>query len=543
MSALPAPDAACPRCGCRNREVVNLPHQLACGAILSGKYWIGGVLGQGGFGITYMGYDLTLGIKVAIKEYYPNNIVSRSQPENAVQPVHDAFCASFSRGRERFLEEARSLARFSSERGVVNVREFFLANNTAYIVMDFVDGKTLKAVASESGGKLPARRVLEMLRPVIRTLAHIHESGLVHRDISPDNIILRPDGTAVLIDFGAARQISASGSKSLTINVKHGYAPEEQYRRRGKQGPWTDVYALCATIYRLTTGKKPPQALDRLVSEDPLIPPDERGADLTPAQQRAIMKGLSVHAEDRPQDMRELYELLYRGAGGPIGFLQRIWTEKRSVLLVGLAAIAAVVAALFALHAVKLEREAAARIIVATPEPAGFVSPVPTIAPTPTANTEILSVSADVSTPAPEPARSPEPTVEPTVSPALERPGTVGSNQLLVRREPSRNSDALATLRRGDVVELINKQGEFYYVWSPEFMVRGYVLSEYIESEYALTVPKVKVPATPTPLPTPKPTPEPGTISVPTDSSYAISNPTLPPYAVHTPPPGGVQSE
>ena len=305
MRVLPAIGAACPRCGSRNADIANLPHQLPCGAILLGKYWIGGVLGQGGFGITYIGYDLSLGVRVAIKEYYPNNIVTRGAGDPAVQPVHDTFTPAFSRGRERFLEEARALAQFSNERGVVNVREFFLENNTAYIVMDFVDGKTLKAVAAESGGKLPAREVLAMLRPVTRTLSRIHDAGLVHRDISPDNIILQPDGTAVLIDFGAARQISSTGSKSLTINVKHGYAPYEQYSTHGEQGPWTDIYALSATLYRLTTGVTPPQAIDRMMNTVPLAPPSSLCAGFPPALEAAVLRGLSPQGGARQQSMRE----------------------------------------------------------------------------------------------------------------------------------------------------------------------------------------------------------------------------------------------
>lgn len=537
MTTLAAADAACPNCGTFNCDVSNLPHQLGCGVILAGKYWLGSVLGQGGFGITYIGFDLNLGIKVAIKEYYPNNIVSRNQFELAVLPVHEAFLPAFARGRERFLEEARAIARFSSEHGVVNVREFFLENNTAYIVMDYVDGKTLKAVANEAGGKLPSRRVLSMLRPLIRTLARIHAAGLVHRDISPDNIILQPDGTAVLIDFGAARQISATGSKSLTINVKHGYAPEEQYRRRGKQGPWTDVYALCATIYRLTTGKKPPQALDRLVADDPLISPNERGADFTSAQQWAILKGLSVRAEDRPQDMRALFELLYNGENDVGGWLQRILKGTRSYVYIGLGAIAAAVLLLVGLG--MRARSGAALSDALAPSPAGAATPADT--PEPKTEPSPYLFSGDmIETTAPAPAYTPEPvyTPDPAAAYDLARPGYVTSNQLLMRRTPEVDEDnVFGALRKGNVVDLLAKQGAFYYVRSPDLEMVGYVLSQYIRTDYDAQVPRVKSTAAPAYTNTPEPTPTPGILGGRPDDDYSYYQPTKPPFSLLTPAP------
>lgn len=302
----------CPYCGCDNSTVSNESHQLECGSILAGTYLVGKVLGQGGFGITYVGWDLNLNMKVAIKEYYPEGCVTRDTHTHvSVLAYAGAKETYFNNGKERFVEEARTLARFSGDSGIVGVRAFFYENGTAYIVMDFVEGETLKSYAARSGGKLSSAEVLSLFHPLIKSLVKVHDSNLLHRDISPDNIMIRPDGTLALLDFGAARQISAMGERSNTINVKHGYAPEEQYRTHGEQGPWTDVYALCATIYRLTTGATPTEALDRAMNENELVRPNQLGADFTPKQESAILHGLAVRANRRTQDMRELLAELY----------------------------------------------------------------------------------------------------------------------------------------------------------------------------------------------------------------------------------------
>ncbi len=312
MSELPKPRCFCPHCGFDNTSAENEAHQLECGSILAGAYLVGCALGQGGFGITYVGWDLNLNTKVAIKEYYPEGCVTRDMRTHAsVTPLSGARSEFFQRGKAHFVNEAQILAKFAGEPGIVGVRTFFHENGTAYIVMDFVEGETLKSYAARRGGRLPSAEVLRLFQPLCRSLERVHKAGLLHRDISPDNIMLRPDGTLALLDFGAARQMSVAGEHSNTINVKHGFAPEEQYRTHGEQGAWTDVYALCATIYRLTTGVTPPQALDRLTDGTVLTPPNRRGADFTPAQERALLHGLAVRAADRTPSMRRLEAELY----------------------------------------------------------------------------------------------------------------------------------------------------------------------------------------------------------------------------------------
>lgn len=300
----------CPLCGWQ-RGTQNSQHQLPVYTILNGRYLIGKALGQGGFGITYIAWELNLNIRLAIKEYYPELFVSRMTSYEVVPHTgeHENF---FYKGRETFINEAKILAALSGLPGIVDVKNYFIEKGTAYIVMEYADGQTLKSYINSKGGRLSAAETLEMIEPVFESLTGVHAHNLIHRDISPDNIIVRPNGSLVLLDFGAARPMSEKGEQSNTVNVKHGYAPEEQYRTHGEQGAWTDEYALCATIYKAATGVIPPQSLERLYSSTPLTPPNDAGADFTPQQQAAIMKGLSIKAADRFGSISELYQALYQ---------------------------------------------------------------------------------------------------------------------------------------------------------------------------------------------------------------------------------------
>jgi len=287
-----------------------LPHQLKPGTMLHGKYVLEGVLGEGGFGITYKGRDTTLDIPVAIKEYYPvgvahrNNTHSQTVTTNSGRPEE-----TFTKGKDSFLNEARVLAKFSREPGIVSVGNFFNENNTAYIVMEFLEGITLKSWL-KNNGNISADYALDLLRPVMRTLANIHQQELIHRDISPDNIMLMPDGTLKLLDFGAARTVSNMDEKSLSVMLKPGYAPEEQYRSRGAQGPWTDVYALCTTIYKCITGITPDDATQRSY-RDEVKPPSQLGAKITPAQEAVLLKGMAVLQVNRYQNIQELVQAFH----------------------------------------------------------------------------------------------------------------------------------------------------------------------------------------------------------------------------------------
>lgn len=300
----------CGACGLTQGSYTPSPHHLPPGTVLKDRYLVGRVLGEGGFGITYIGCDLQLELKVAIKEYFPTDKASRvSQASLEVNSYTGAAGVHYDKGLKKFLQEARTIARMDKQPVIVNVRDFFEINHTAYIVMEYVEGTTFKELVEQRGGRIPAGELLYLMEPLFYALKEMHGNGLIHRDISPENLMIEK-GEIRLLDFGCARE-SADGGNTLTIALKHGYAPVEQYQSKG-QGPWTDVYALSATIYYCLTGRKPPQAMDRLV-EDELIPPRKLGVELTQRQENALLYGLGVAPKRRYQSMEEFHTALYEG--------------------------------------------------------------------------------------------------------------------------------------------------------------------------------------------------------------------------------------
>ena len=283
----------------------NFADCLKPGTILNNKYVVGGVIGKGGFGITYEGRDNTLDMKVAIKEYYPAGMVNRINTESDdVSIFSNASGDLFQKGKDNFLKEARILAKFSMEHSIVTVRDFFEMNNTAYIVMDYLEGINLKEYL-EKNGRMSFADTYNMLKPIMKALDKIHEKGLIHRDISPSNIMLLNDGSLVLLDFGATREISKEGEKSLSIVLKPGFAPEEQYRTKGEQGPWTDIYALSATMYKMITGETPDDSMNRLFKDD-VEPITKLNPDTNDSENAVIMKGMAVYKDGRFQSMSEM---------------------------------------------------------------------------------------------------------------------------------------------------------------------------------------------------------------------------------------------
>lgn len=276
----------CPYCGYVSPKNPENTAFLPEGTTIQNRYTLGAPLGQGGFGITYIAYDNKLRTRVAIKEYYPGDIAQRIPGDVGVAPYARSE-EDYEHGKKRFIEEAITLARFSDFPGIVSVRDCFEDNNTAYMVMQYLDGIDLKEYLKRKGGKLSPEEAVSILTPVMDALREIHRTGVIHRDISPDNIFITTEGQVKLIDFGSARQ-AMGGNRSLSIQLKPGYAPEEQYRTHGEQGPWTDVYALAATLYRIVTGVIPPESLERLAN-DALAIPD----DLPDNMRAALKKGLS----------------------------------------------------------------------------------------------------------------------------------------------------------------------------------------------------------------------------------------------------------
>ena len=293
-------------------EYMPAPHHLSPGTVLNGKYEIGAVLGEGGFGITYIGQDINLDMKIAVKEYFPSGIVNRNSAVSAEVTVNvgDAQ-ADFKKGKENFLKEARTLAKFANNPSIVSVRDFFAENNTAYIVMEYLCGIDLKEYL-EQNGVMSFGKAFEMLSPIMSALSKIHEQGLIHRDISPSNIMVLSDGVVKLLDFGAARDVGGTDEKSLSIMLKPGYAPEEQYRTKGRQGPWTDVYALAATMYKLITGVTPDDAMNRIF-KDELTAPSSINPDISKEQDNIVLKGMAIQKENRFQSIEDLQKACLAG--------------------------------------------------------------------------------------------------------------------------------------------------------------------------------------------------------------------------------------
>lgn len=309
MNSLPEGSSVCPHC-LKSQDYNCPPHHLLPGTRLStnGRYVVGASIGNGGFAITYVAKDLLLGIKVAIKEFFPSGFVTRSHAsgEKTVTAITNRS-NFFEYGKRRMLDEARTLARFADEPCIVGVRDCFEENNTAYIVMEFIDGQTLESRLKQTG-RMSVNDTIKLLRPVMGALQKVHGTGIIHRDISPSNIMVSGNRT-VLIDFGAARQFSGEDVNTMTVFLKHGYAPEEQYRSKGKQGPWTDIYALSATIYRCITGQKPEEATERVYADNTKRP-GELGVAISTEQENAIMKGLAVKATDRYHDLSDFIQAL-----------------------------------------------------------------------------------------------------------------------------------------------------------------------------------------------------------------------------------------
>ena len=289
-------------CGACSFESNNskYPTALPENTILNGRYVVGRVLGKGGFGITYLCYDSKEQKKIAIKEYLPDSLIHRNTGETVVSTYGGESEEYFKAGAQKFYEEARLVSRFNGNPNIIGVYEFFYENNTAYFVMEYLDGIDLKNYIRNNGGRISEEQTLYVMNKAAEALMIVHSTGVLHRDISPDNIFLCTDGKVKLIDFGAARQVVGEASKSLSVILKQGFAPLEQYQKKGNQGPWTDIYALGATFYYSLTGKIIDDAMSRL--EDPSLETE----NVTPQLAAIIEKMLSVDIKSRYQNVFEL---------------------------------------------------------------------------------------------------------------------------------------------------------------------------------------------------------------------------------------------
>ena len=298
----------CPNCGLDPKDYLQNSSFLPVGTSVEGSnghtFVIGKVIGRGGFGITYVGRELSSGRLVAIKEYFPVECQAVRQGRAIKVDDKQTNRDVYNHGLRSFLSEASMLKAVSDIPSIVHVLDFFELNNTAYMVMDYLGGETLASIVRRSG-PMPFSFLLPRLRVLMADLGRLHDAGVLHRDISPDNIMLMPDGSLRILDFGCAR--SMEDGRAMTVFVKKGFAPIEQYQHNGRQGPFSDIYALCASIYYCITKTLPTDTPSRVLAysegEELLKKPSELGAQISPENEQALMWGLALKAESRPANM------------------------------------------------------------------------------------------------------------------------------------------------------------------------------------------------------------------------------------------------
>ncbi|MDD3959994.1 MAG: PASTA domain-containing protein [Oscillospiraceae bacterium] len=300
----------CPFCGqSQDGKPVQAWH-LNPGTLIKNRYYLGTAIGSGGFGITYFAWDRDLSRAVAVKEYLPSEFATRALDQTHVSLFAGNRTQQFKEGLQRYVDEAHRLAQLHRIDGIAQVYDYFEDNGTGYIVMEYIPGITFEEYLKKRGGKIDFKEAISFLIPIMEALKEVHKHGIIHRDVSPDNILITEQGSVNLIDFGAARYATTSHSKSLSVLLKPGYAPEEQYRSQGEQGPWSDVYAMGATLYRSITGEIPPESLERMSNEGTTIPRKLKKARVGKNISNAIMNAMMVKAEYRYQSMDEFIDAL-----------------------------------------------------------------------------------------------------------------------------------------------------------------------------------------------------------------------------------------
>ncbi len=326
MNKIADGSSRCVHCG-NPTSSPNCPHHLKPGTVLNDKFMVGDTIGEGGFGITYIGLDLILERKIAIKEFFPSGFANRNNTfSNEVIINYEKEGAYFRTGVEHFLLEAKSIAKFHDEKSIVDVIAFFEENNTAYIVMEYVDGENLSD-RIKSKGRFAPTEIFSLFLPIMNTLEKMHRENIIHRDITPENVLVLPDGSLKLIDFGSARYYAGLNKKTLSVQFKPGYAPVEQYNKNGNQGPWTDVYGLCATIYKCITGATPVDSLERL-QNDSLKTPSSLGVNISDPLERVLMYGLAVVPEKRCRSMNELLTITEQALNGADDLNRTVYADR-----------------------------------------------------------------------------------------------------------------------------------------------------------------------------------------------------------------------
>ena len=339
----------CPFCGYYEDMPMENGVALRPGTRIADRYTVGKVIGSGGFGFTYLAWDDTLQQRVAIREYLPSEFSTRSPGQKRVSVFQGEKNEQYLQGLEKFIEESRKLAKFQNEEGIVKTFDCISENDTAYIIMEYLEGQTL-AEYLQKHHVIPEADAVRMLTPIMESLVTVHEAGILHRDIAPENIFICEDGSAKLIDFSASRFASATHSRSLTVMVKPGFSPEEQYRSMGEHGPHSDVYSVAATLYKMVTGITPPDALERRAKvenskKDMLVDPGKINKKVSRVFENAVMNALNVQIADRTKTMQQFIKDLH--AETPVkrvyGKIKRIdlyrWPLWAKILVPSVAAV------------------------------------------------------------------------------------------------------------------------------------------------------------------------------------------------------------
>ena len=309
----------CPHCGYSSKSRTIDPAVLVPGTTLSDRYVVGRIIGKGGFGITYLTFDALTEKKVTVKEYFPYGIAARDTDGHTISVSAEEDSETFTLGSEKFYNEAKLISKFNGNPNIVGVYDAFHENGTAYFVMEYLKGQTLKTYVRDHG-PLAAPQALHIAQSVAGALVVVHSANVLHRDISPDNVVLCENGDIKLIDFGAARQVIAEHSQNFSVILKPGFAPLEQYRKKGNQGPWTDVYSLGAMLYFMLTGDIPEDSMARFDDDDTF---GENRFELDPQLWQIISKAASLNVEDRYRDAYEMKQALDSVAIKPEPIIER----------------------------------------------------------------------------------------------------------------------------------------------------------------------------------------------------------------------------
>lgn len=299
----------CLRCRKRGVTVDGSRLTLRPKTLLQGRYLLGNPLGVGGFGITYLGYDMETSEKVAIKEFFPKGYTTRVPFSMQVTVLNPSYEPAFNHWLAAFIDEAQVLTSIAHMHGVVKIQDFFTANGTAYIVMEYLDGISLRQYLTARGGRIPIRETLGIMRPVLESLIVLHQYGIIHKDISPANIQIVKNKIVKLIDFGAASIYNMNVAKPYIV-LKHGFSPVELYSTNMPQGPWSDVYEIGATIYNCLTGAVPLPAPAR-AANDTLLRPSAYGIPIPAVQENSLMKSINVAANERYNNIGEFIQMMY----------------------------------------------------------------------------------------------------------------------------------------------------------------------------------------------------------------------------------------